>query len=273
MADEDPDLALVAYTEQSMGSSPAVSSMRILLIPPGRRVIRSAIDWVAERQRHSRVIVPPSVRVGTELPPRVAREPFTDPDATFTGIATKASALLGGTGASTWAVEAAALALLHGGAVLATDPELFPDLIPLSSWSMNVQERPTDGLLVQHLGIAGRMPAAFRDAAPEALAALGSGEAAQCARVARARRLRARADGPRRFRRIAPRSAGRRPFLVYLDLFPLTSPAGLAAAGSSGPGGTGAGAIAPGSAAAAWIEGLDRNTAEALLSTAAAVFI
>jgi hypothetical protein len=232
-----------------MGGTTAVPSARVLLIRPGGRVSRSAIDWAADRQRHSRVIVPPSLRAGTELPPRLDHEPFVAPDPTVAGIASRAASLMGGPGAPSWAVEAAALALLEQAAILATDPDVFHDLIPLSSWSMNVQTRPTDGLLVQHLGIAGRMPGAFRDAAPEALAALAAGDAARCARVARARRLRARSDGPDRFRRIAPRSAGRRPFLVYLDLFPL----------------------AP--AAAEWITGLDRDTAESLLSTGAAIFI
>ena len=35
-------------------------SVRVLLFHPERPVSRAAIDWIADRQRYARVIVPPS---------------------------------------------------------------------------------------------------------------------------------------------------------------------------------------------------------------------
>jgi hypothetical protein len=229
------------------------SATRILLLRPGHAVPRPVIDWIAERQRHARVIVPPSALRTADLPGRLEHEPFIPSAPRVAEAAERTAALLGGAGALAEAVEAAALALMEGGVVLATHLDLFRDLIPLSSWSMNLPERTTDGLLVQHLGVAGRMPAALHEAAPEALEAILSEDEARIRRVTRSRRLAARSDGPVRFRRIARKSAGLRPFVVYLDLLPL---AGAAA----GP-------------FAAWLRDQERGAAESLFSTAAAIFI
>lgn len=227
--------------------------VRVLLAAPGRGLPRAAIDWIAERQRYTRVIVPPAIRAACDLPARLNHEPFGPPETRAATAAGRAAALLDAAGMRAWAIEAVALALLEGGVVVAPDEALFRDLIPFSSWSMNVPARPTDGLLVQHLGIAGRMPAELGTTAAQAQEAVASGDAARIQRVARQRRLAARADGPVRFRRIAKRSAGLRPFVVYLDLLP--------AAGAAGePFG-------------AWLRDEAGEDAAALLSTAAAVFI
>jgi len=228
--------------------------VRVLLVAPGRRLPRAAIDWIAERQRYTRVIVPPATRAAGELPARLDHEPFGPPEARAAQLAGRAAALLdGAAGTRAWALEAVALALLEGGAVVAPDEVLFRELIPLSSWSMNVPARPTDGLLVQHLGIAGRMPREMGVTAAQAQEAVVSRDAARIQKLARQRRLAARADGPVRFRRIAKRSAGLRPFVVYLDLVP--------AAGAAGePFGT-------------WVRDEAGEEAAALFSTAAALFI
>ena len=209
---------------------------RVFLFHPGRPPSQSAIDWIVERQRHSRVIVPPVLLRHEALPARARHEPFSASEPPVAGRA----------------AEAAALALLEDGAVLVSDREIFRDLIALSSWSMNVSERPSDGLLAQHIGIASRLPAAFRDAAGEAAGAILSGEVERITKVARARRLRARKDGPSRFGRLAKKSAGLRPAIVYLDL--LAAPAAFRAP------------------FAGWMRGLAKSETEALLSVAAAVF-
>src|SRR6266850_5450910 len=179
---------------------PPGPSVRVLLYPPGRPLSRTAVDWIVERQRHSRVIVPPSLRDPETLPARALHEPFFAPGDEAARWATDLSGSLSPhPGGPTSVAEAAILALLEGGAVLAADTRMFRDLISLSSWSMNLPQRPTDGLLVQHLGIAGRMREAFIDAAEEALEALLSADAPRLARLTRARRLRARQDGPERF--------------------------------------------------------------------------
>ena len=233
---------------------PTGPSVRVLLFHPERPVSRPIIDWIVERQRHARVIVPPSLQRLDTLPPRARHEPFAPAVADAALLATDlpGSLSLQPGGAGTVA-EAATLALLEGGAVIAADTRMFRDLISLSSWSMNLPERPTDGLLVQHLGIAGRMCEAWSDAAEPSLEAVLSADASRLARVARARRLRARKDGPERFGRLAKKSAGLRPGVVYLDL--LASPA--------------AGSVA----FADRLRGLDRPRALSLLSVAAAVFI
>lgn len=229
-------------------------SVRILLFHPDRGVSRETIDWIVDRQRHTQVIVPPFLQRSGALPPRAAHEPFASPDPDDARLAADVSTLLAPAEGPTLAVaEAATLALLAGSAVLAADTAMFRDLIPLSSWSMNLPERPTDGLLVQHLGIAGRLPGAWSDAAEEALEAILSGDPSRVSRAARARRLRARRDGPERFARLAKKSAGLRPGVVYLDL--------LAPAGATGP------------AFADRLRGLERPRALSLLSVAAAVFV
>jgi hypothetical protein len=233
---------------------PPGPTVRVLLFHPGRPVPRTAIDWIVERQRYARVIVPPSLQHPDLLPPRALHEPFTLPDPEAAGPAAALPAILiPQDGASRSVAEAAGLALLAGGAVMAADTGMFRDLIPLSSWSMNLPERPTDGLLVQHLGIAGRLPEAWRDAAEEGLDAVLSSDTSRLARVTRARRLRARQDGPERFGRLAKTSAGLRPGVVYLDL--------LASPGAGTP------------AFADFLKSLDRPRALSLVSIAAALFI
>jgi len=233
---------------------PPGPSVRVLLFNPDRPATRPAIDWIVERQRHARVIVPPSLWRPELLPARALHEPFVpaDPDAALQAAGLSASLSVHPGGARIVA-EATILALLEGGAVIAADTGMFRDLIPLSSWSMNLPERPTDGLLVQHLGIAGRVREAWSDASGEALDAILSADAPRLARAARARRLRARRDGPDRFGRLAKKSAGLRPAVVYLDLL-----------------------ASPGAGAAAFADRLrllDRTRALSLLSVAAAVFI
>src|SRR5262249_31106392 len=115
-------------------------------------------------------------------------------------------------------------------------------------------QAPSDGLVVQHLGVAARMPRHFRAAAPEALAAVLDGGPDRLAALARARRKSAREDGPVRFRRIARRSARLRPFVVYLDFVPAI-------------------ATAPLGGLAAWLASLPPGQAPALFSTGAAIFI
>ena len=237
-----------------MVAMPSPASVRVLLFHPGRPLSRATIDWVAVRQAYSRVIVPTALLEGDDLPARARHEPFTPPAPESARIAAEAAALLAGPGSPLrGAAEASVLALLEGAAVIAADAAAFRDLIPLSSWSMNVPERPTDGLLVQHLGIAGRLPQAWRKPATAALEAVLSGDAGRIRRVARIRRLAARREGPDRFSRLAKRSAGLRPAVVYLDL--------LAASCAAAP------------EFAAWLGRLERDRAASLLSVAAAVFI
>ncbi len=233
-------------------------SVRVLLFHPDRPVPRPAIDWIVERQRYTRVIVPVSLQGTGALPSRALYEPFVPSDPDEAWLSTELSALLAGEDPpARAAAEATALALLAGGAIVAADTGMFRDLIPLSSWSMNLKERPTDGLLVQHLGIAGRMPKtrgeAVEETAEEAVEAVLSGESGRVRRIARARRLRARRDGPERFGRLAKKSSGLRPGVVYLDL--------LASSRADSP------------AFKEFLRGLDRPRALSLLATAAAVFI
>ncbi len=233
---------------------PPPTSVRVLLFHPGRPVSRAIIDWVVSRQSYARVIIPPALLGGDALPARARHEPFASPGPESARIAAEAASLLAGPGSILpHASEAAALALVSGAAVLAADTSTFRDLIPLSSWSMNVPERPTDGLLVQHLGIAGRLPAAWMKAAATALEAILSGDAERVRKVARERRLLARREGPEQFGRLAKKSAGLRPAVVYLDL--------LAAPGSAVP------------AFGEWLGRQDKDQAKALLSVTAAVFI
>lgn len=233
---------------------PPGPSVRVLLFPSERPIARGMIDWIADRQRHARVLIPRSLRHDALLPGRALYEPFATPGAAEEERASELAATLLGAGALRREVaEATILALSAGGAVICADTSLFRDLIPLSCWSMNLPERPTDGLLVQHLGIAGRLPPAWGDAGEEALEAILSGESHRIESLARARRLRARKDGPERFGRLARKSAGLRPGIVYLDL--LASPAARTPEFGRHLG------------------GLDRDRALPLLSVTAAVFI
>src|SRR5437899_2547434 len=231
---------------------PPGPSARVFLFHPDRPPSPPVIDWIVERQRYARGVLPSVLMRHEALPARARHEPFAEPGPAA-GRAAGAAALPGAPPpCSRIVAEAAALALLEDGAVLIRDRDIFRDLIALSSWSMNVSERPSDGLLAQHIGIASRLPAAFRDAAGEAAGAILSGEVERITKVARARRLRARKDGPSRFGRLAKKSAGLRPAIVYLDL--LAAPAAFRAP------------------FAGWMRGLAKSETEALLSVAAAVF-
>jgi hypothetical protein len=232
-------------------------AVRVLGLRPGQGLPRAAVDWIADRQAYERVVVLPGTRDAPDLLARLAHPPFVPPDPALSGLAIEiASRLSSGENATAWAVEAAALALLEDGAVIVPDRSLFRDLISISSWSMNVSRPPTDGLLVQHLGIAARMPRAFQAGAAEALVAILAGGGAPLSALVRERRRRAREDGPVRFRRIAKKSAGLRPFVVYLDLLPAAAAAAAADEGL-----------------AEWLRALDGDAATRLLSTAAAIFI
>jgi len=233
---------------------PPPTSVRVLLFDPERPVSRAAIDWVADRQSYARVVLPPSLAGRDELPARARHAPFASPLPDTARIAAEAAALLAGPGAGVReAAEAAALALLEGAAVIVPDRSSFPSLIPLSSWSMNLPGRPTDGLLAQHLGIAGRLPREWGEAAGVARAAILSGDPGLLRRAVRERRLAARRQGPERFARLAKRSAGLRPAVVYLDL--------LSAERSATP------------EFADWLRRLEPDRMDALLSVAGAIFI
>src|SRR3989441_10181408 len=168
-------------------------SVRVLLSPPEHSLSREPIDWIVDRQGYARLIVPPSLRRLDALPPRALKEPFSSPGTTAAGLAAEAAALLGGPAPLSRVVaEAVLLALLEEGAVIVSDTAVFRALVALSSWSMSVPERPTDGLLVQHLGIASRLASAWSVSAIEAAEALVSSDNDRIARAAQGRRLPAR---------------------------------------------------------------------------------
>jgi hypothetical protein len=229
------------------------AATRVLLPPLQRPLPRPALDWIVERLRHARVIVPPPAEDAAPLPARCHHPPFT-PSAPETGAAAARLAAWLATAASPrLLVEVVALALLEEGAVIAVAAEDAVAMRPLSSWSMNTPRRPTDGLLLRHLGIASRLPRPLRAGSAAALQALRAAEAQPLTALVRARRLAARADGPQRFRLLGRTSAGLRPLVVYLDLLPLLA--------------------ARPAAAADLLESFGPGAAEALLSTAAALFI
>ncbi len=212
---------------------------RILACPPERPVPRHVVDWLVQHQDKARILVPQVLIDHPKGLARLRHAPFEPPPPALADLArTIAGALaapgpapmpgpddstpaVGAAGASRspdWAVEAAAMALLERAAVLLPHPELFPDVIPLSSWSMNVPAAPLDAVLAPHAQIAAGLADVFREDARTALEALISGDPARLERVRRERRRHARTDGPQRFAAIAPRSEGRRPAVVYLDL-------------------------------------------------------
>jgi hypothetical protein len=144
------------------------------------------------------------------------------------------------------------LAILGRAPLLVSGQETFRDLIPLSSWSMNVPSAPTDTLLVRTLTTAGDIAARSPQPAEDLLDRLLSGDERRLLTLVRERRREARNLGPDLFRRIAPRSAGLRGFAVSLDLVP---------------------ALAANAEARPWLAGLPRDRALALLGGAPAVFI
>ncbi len=221
---------------------------RILLLPPGEAAARAAVDWAAAHLGDCRVVAcgrPDEARpIG-----RLAHAPFGAPVAETAALATRVAALLcrppeeGGAGPAAAAaaagesatalptpvLEAAALAVIEAAPLLVSGSAPFRELTRFSAWSMNVPARPTDAVVARHAAIAARAPgailapllAAQPPAAGAGLAdAFAREDARSLAAAARARRLAARADGPIRFRRVAAKSAGLRPFALYLDLLP-----------------------------------------------------
>jgi len=226
----------------------------VLLLPEDRAIPRPAIDWMAAHLAHARVLVGPLAAATPKLPGRLAHSPFTAAPYPEAALAARLAALPASAAPPpVRIIEAAVLGLLHGATILATDRGLFPHLIPISSWSMNVSAPPTEGLLLRHMGIGAHLAENGLAAATVAVDVLLRRDAAGIMRLIRDRRRAARTDGPVRLRRIARRSSGLRPLAVYLDLLPLL-------AGAGGP-------------AADLLGELPRPTAEALLSTTAALFI
>jgi hypothetical protein len=148
--------------------------------------------------------------------------------------------------------QAAVLAILARAPLLVSGQDTFRDLIPLSSWSMNVPSPPADALLVRTLTTAGDAAARAPQPTEALLERLLAGDERQLLALVRERRREARHLGPDLFRRIAPRSAGLRGFAVTLDLVP---------------------ALAASAEARAWLPGLPRERALALLGGAPALFI
>jgi hypothetical protein len=148
--------------------------------------------------------------------------------------------------------QAAVLAILARAPLLVSGQEAFRDLIPLSSWSMNVPSPPADMQLVRTLTTAGDAVTSAPAPAADLLDRLLEGDERRLVAMARERRREARNLGPDLFRRIAPRSAGLRGFAVSLDLLP---------------------AFAASASARQWLAGLPRDRALALLGGAPAVFL
>jgi hypothetical protein len=212
---------------------------RILACPPERPVPRHVVDWLVQNQDKARILVPRALIDHPKGLARLGHAPFEPPPPALADLARSIAGALGAprpeplpgpdapmpavgiagaSGSPAWAVEAAAMALLERAAVLLPHPELFADVIPLSSWSMNVPAAPLDAVLAPHAQIAAGLTDAFREDARAALEALIAGDPARLERVRRERCRHARTDGPQRFAAIAPRSEGRRPAVVYLDL-------------------------------------------------------
>jgi hypothetical protein len=254
---------------------------RVLFLGGGDGAARSAVEWVAAHQAGSLVTVMPRADASRPIG-RLEHAPFRAPDPIALERATAVAALVagragvrepgggstggpmpGGAPTSSPVVTAAGLAASCGGApLLVAGTEAFAELVALSAWSMNLPSRPQDTLLARHVDIAARAwPAleatlgsgAAPAAGPALLEALLAGDARRIEAAVRTRRRAARADGPVRFRRLAPRSAGLRPFAVYVDLLPA-----LAAAGDP---------------ARVFLRSLDAAAAAALLAMSIALFI
>jgi len=223
---------------------------RVFFIGGGDAAARSAVEWVAANQAGSSVTAMPRA-AGTRPVGRLAHPPFRTPDpAALETAAAIAAAVAAATHSGAVAaagpgapprpdvlsiLTAAVLAATMEAPLLVGGAGLFADLVGLSAWSMNVPARPTDVLLARHIDIAARawpvMGAALAAATPPAagaavVEAVLAGDERRIQAACRARRRAARADGPVRFRRIAPKSAGLRPFAVYLDLLPALGAAG-----------------------------------------------
>lgn len=211
---------------------------------------------MAAQQADCDVMVAPRALPGRPLG-RLDHPPFRAPDAAEAALAEEAAArLLAGTSpehlAPHAARQAAVLAILARAPLLVSGQDTFRDLIPLSSWSMNVPSAPSDTVLVRTLSTAGDAVALAPQADAALLDRLLEGDERRLVVMVRERRRDARNLGPDLFRRVAPRSAGLRGFAVSLDLVP---------------------AFAATPEARLWLAGLPRERALALLGGAPAVFI
>ena len=211
---------------------------------------------MAANQADCDVVVAPRALPGRPIG-RLDHPPFRPPDTAASDAAAAASAWLGVPGtpahlAPRAAHQAAILAILLRAPLLVSGQDTFRDLIPLSSWSMNVPSAPPDTALVRTLSVAGDVTARDGAADPAILERLLEGDARRLIALVRDRRRAARALGPDLFRRIAPRSAGLRGFAVTLDLVP---------------------ALAQSAEGRRWLAGLDRAQALTLLCSAPAIFI
>ena len=224
------------------------------------------MDWVVEHQADCEVIVAPRALPGRPMG-RLDHPPFRAPDPADAALAEEAVAHLPAPATPGHlepraARQAAVLAILVRAPLLVSGQEAFRDLIPLSSWSMNVPSPPADMQLVRTLTTAGDAVASAPAPAAGLLERLLDGDEEKDQRVdmfekrrlnlVRERRREARNLGPDLFRRIAPRSAGLRGFAVSLDLLP---------------------AFAESAVARQWLAGVPRERAVALLGRAPAVFI
>ena len=228
----------------------------MLFLAAGEAASRAAVDWVAEHQADCDVVVAPRALPGRPVG-RLDHPPFRPPDAADAALAEETAAHLPAAAtpshlAPRAAHQAAALAILQRAPLLVSGQEAFRDLIPVSSWSMNVPSAPADALLVRTLTTAG--DAAARAPQPDAvlLDRLLEGDERRLVAMVRDRRREARNLGPDLFRRIAPRSAGLRGFAITLDLLP---------------------AFAASPDARQWVATLPRDRALAMLGGAPAVFI
>jgi len=188
---------------------------------------------------------------------RLDHPPFRPADAAEADRAAEAAARLSAPGtpehlAPRAAHQAAVLAIRMRAPLLVSGHDTFRDLIPLSSWSMNVPSAPADAALVRTLTIAGDATARADEPNPEIVKVLVEGDERRLVALVRDRRRSARALGLDLFRRIAPRSAGLRGFAVTLDLVP---------------------ALAGSPEARRWLAGIDPMLALSLLRSAPAVFI
>jgi hypothetical protein len=214
------------------------------------------LDWVVEHQADCEVIVAPRALPGRPLG-RLDHPPFRTPDSADAALAEETVAHLPAPATPGHlepraARQAAVLAILARAPLLVSGHEAFRDLIPLSSWSMNVPSAPADTLLVRTLTTAGDAVTSAPAPAGDLLDRLREGDERRLVAMVRERRREARNLGPDLFRRIAPRSAGLRGFAVSLDLLP---------------------AFAASAGARQWLAGLPRERAAALLGGAPAVFI
>jgi hypothetical protein len=228
---------------------------RVLFIGGGDGAARSAVEWVAANQAGSLVTAMPRA-AGTRPVGRLAHAPFRTPDPAALETAAAVAALVAATRSGAAApsgaagppgplappdpaapsvLTAAVLAAAMEAPLLVAGAGRVAELVGLSAWSMNVPSRPADVLLARHIDIAARawpvMGAALAAATPPAagaalVEAVLAGDQRRVEAACRTRRRAAKTDGPVRFRRIAPRSAGLRPFAVYLDLLPALAAAG-----------------------------------------------